>query len=380
MPEAERHWPCESCGADLRFAPGQSELICSYCGHRQQIPAASAESAANLREIDLGEGLRADSANGRNQAGESGLVEEIRTTRCPNCGALVEFRAAGHATECPFCATPVVIGTGAQRQIKPQGVVPFRLSEGQARDAMNHWMGSLWFAPNNLLEFSRAGRAMNGVYVPYWTFDASTRSRYSGARGDYYYETRTVTVEVDGRRQQRQEQVRHIRWRPVSGRVGRFFDDVLVMATHSLPRGHTEALAPWDFTDLKPYSADYLAGFAAEGYTLSLADGRQISQQEMQRVIANDVRRAIGGDEQRINAIDTDYADETFKHILLPIWMAAYKYGGKTYRFVVNGQSGKVKGERPYSIWKISFAIILALIACGLFAYFAEASGALRSS
>ena len=365
MPETDRHWPCDSCGADLRFAPGQTRLICDHCGNVQEIPAASAESAANLREVDLAEGLRAD----QNGAQSSGLVEELRSSRCPNCGALVEFRGASHATQCPFCATPVVTGTGTERQLKPQGLVPFRLNEKQAREAMNRWMGSLWFAPNRLVEYSRKGRAMNGIYVPYWTFDAATRSRYSGARGDYYYEIRTVTVNVNGRMEQRQEQVRHVRWRPVSGRVGRFFDDILVLASKGLPRGYTDALAPWELSELIPYSADYLAGFASEGYTVGLADGQRIGREDMQRVIAGDVRRDIGGDEQRIQSIDTEYSQQTFKHILLPVWMAAYKYGGKTYRFVVNGQTGKVKGERPYSAWKIAFAILLALLVAGAIAY-----------
>lgn len=365
MPDTERHWPCESCGADLRFAPGQTRLVCAHCGNVQEIPEASAESTANLREVDLADGLRAD----QNGARDPSLMEELRSSRCPNCGALVEFRGAQHATECPFCATPVVAGTGVGRQIKPQGLVAFRLDQSQAREAMNRWMGSLWFAPNGLVEYSRKGRSMNGIYVPYWTFDAQTRSRYSGARGDYYYESRTATVNVNGRNEQRQEQVRKIRWSPASGRVQRFFDDVLVLASQSLPRAYTDALAPWDLTELRPYSADYLAGFASEGYTVSLADGQKIGQEEMQQVIVGDVRRDIGGDEQRIQSLDTDYSDQTFKHVLLPVWMAAYKYGGKTYRFVVNGQTGKVKGERPYSVWKIAFAVLLALLVAGAVAY-----------
>ncbi|MFT4151033.1 MAG: primosomal protein N' (replication factor Y) - superfamily II helicase [Paracoccaceae bacterium] len=361
MAETERHWPCESCGADLRFAPGQTRLVCDHCGHVQDIPPADAVATGKLHEVDLQTGLREDL--------QPGLVETIRTTRCPSCGALVEFRGAEHSTECPFCATPVTIGTGEARLIKPQGVVPFRITEPQARNSMTTWLGNLWFAPNGLVEYARKGRAMNGIYVPYWTFDAATRSRYRGARGEYYYETRTVMVEVNGRMERRQEQVRHIRWYPVAGRVSRFFDDVLVMASRSLPRSYVDALAPWDFGDLVPYNADYLAGFSAEGYTVSLSEGHQQGQEIMGRVILNDVRRDIGGDEQRVEGIDTDYSGETFKHILLPIWTAAYRYGGKSYRFVVNGQTGKVQGERPWSVWKIAFAVLLAVAAAGAFAW-----------
>ncbi|MFN3822645.1 MAG: primosomal protein N' (replication factor Y) - superfamily II helicase [Pseudorhodobacter sp.] len=353
MAEADHRWPCAACGADLRFVPGATELRCDHCGHVQPIPEApdSVRSRA-FGEIDLAKGLARDLPES--------VMEEPRTTPCPSCGALVEFQGASHATECPFCASPVVAGTGTNRQIKPQAVLPFRLSETQARAAMTKWLGKLWFAPNGLVEYARKGRTLSGLYVPYWTFDAATRSRYLGQRGVYYYETRTVTVQVNGKPERRQEQVRKTRWQSVSGWVARAFDDVLVLASQSLPRQYTDGLQPWDLTALEPYSADYLAGFTAEGYTVTLADGHVTARQIMSRIIEGDVRRDIGGDEQQVTTVNTDFSAETFKHILLPVWMAAYRYNGKTYRFVVNGQSGKVQGERPWSAWKITFAVVAA--------------------
>ncbi|MCU0900099.1 MAG: primosomal protein N' (replication factor Y) - superfamily II helicase [Cypionkella sp.] len=364
MRDEEHRWPCESCGADLRFSPGDTALKCDHCGHVQALPEAPPARQTALEELDL------------NAALGSGLppaaMEEVRITPCPSCGAQVEFKGATHATECPFCATPVAIGTGTQRMIKPQALLPFALTERQGRDAMGKWLGSLWFAPGGLVEYARKGRALSGLYVPYWTFDAATRSRYSGARGTWYYESRTVTVQVNGRSEQRQEQVRKTRWNAASGWVSRRFDDVLVLASASLPRRYTDALAPWDLGALVPYSPDYLAGFTAEGYTVSLADGQIIAREQMAAQIASDVRHDIGGDEQRIDQINTAYSAETFKHILLPIWMAAYKYNGKTYRFVINGQTGKVQGERPYSAWKIAFAVILAALVAGAIAYLSQ--------
>ena len=352
MPQDEYRWPCEQCGAQLRYAPGQSSLTCDHCGHVQRIRAKPPRAEARaLQELDLARGLRDDLA--------SGDMVEVRTTTCPNCGAQVEIQGATHATECPFCATPVVLDTGTTRHIKPQALVPFALTEAEARKAMTAWMGSLWFAPNTLLEYARKGRAMNGVYVPFWTFDAATASRYSGQRGEYYYETRSVQVRVNGRMETRQEQVRRTRWYPASGRVARDFDDVLVMASRSLPERLGNELTPWDMGALVPYGPEYLAGFQAEGYTVGLADGHQVARDRMEGVILQDVRRDIGGDEQRVDDVDTTWSDESFKHILLPVWMAAYKYNGKSYRFLVNGQTGEVQGERPWSVWKIAFAVIL---------------------
>jgi predicted RNA-binding Zn-ribbon protein involved in translation (DUF1610 family) len=354
MPDDRQNWPCNQCGADLRYEPGATDLVCDHCGARQPIPEAPGARIRALNEIDLALGLSDDVPPAQ--------MEEVRITPCPSCGAQVEFQGAAHARECPFCATPVAIGTGEERRIKPQAVLPFVLNEGQARQAMTNWLGSLWFAPNGLQEYARKGRAMNGLYVPYWTFDAATRSHYAGARGDHYYETRTVMR--NGKRET--EQVRRTRWSPRSGWVARRFDDVLILASKSLPRGYTDNLAPWDLSALQPFRGDFLAGFTAEGYTVPLADGHATGREVMEGIIRQDIRADIGGDEQRIDRVETDWKEETFKHILLPIWMAAYKYNGKSYRFVVNGQTGKVQGERPWSAWKIAFAVLAALIVGGI--------------
>ena len=181
--------------------------------------------------------------------------------------------------------------------------------------------------------------------MPYWTYDAQTQTSYIGERGTIYYETRTVRR--NGKTMQ--QRVARTRWRKASGRVARAFDDVLVLASLSLPKSFTDAIAPWNLSELTPYNPEYLAGFRAEGYRIVLPDGFTEARAYMDRMISRDIRFDIGGDKQRVHRADTDIDGITFKHVLLPIWMAAYKYRGKTYRFVVNGQTGAVKGERPYS-------------------------------
>jgi LSD1 subclass zinc finger protein len=345
----DSRFPCEQCGADLRYTPGATELTCAHCGHVQQIIHHADEFDA-LREIDFNSMLKG-------QVAASEFIE-TKMMVCPNCGAQTDMHEATQAARCPFCDTPVVTDTGEHRFIKPKALVPFVLDEKTARTAMNRWLGRLWFAPNGLKEYARNGRHMNGIYVPYWTYDADTKSRYTGQRGDHYYETQTVMR--DGKAQR--VQVQKTRWRNVSGRVARWFDDVLVLASTSLPKQYTDGLQPWDLKGLKPYQPQYLAGFSAEGYHVKLEDGFTEARAIMKSVIENDVRRDIGGDVQRISALHTDINDVTFKHILLPVWMAAYKYQDKTYRFVVNAQTGKVQGERPYSKWKIALAILLGIL------------------
>ena len=350
----EHHFPCDQCGADMRFDPSAAQMVCDHCGHTEKMTEPGPGGGA-IAELDF-EAAVAETLG-------AAEMEETRVTSCPNCGAQVEFGPDTHATECPFCATPVVTDTGTQRRIKPRGVAPFVLDEPAARAAMTEWLGKLWFAPNGLQDYARKGRKMQGIYVPYWTFDADTKTQYRGERGTVYYETRTVMR--DGKPET--QQVQKIRWTPRSGRVARFFDDVLVLASRALPKSYTDALEPWDLGRLEPYTPEYLAGFLAEGYTVALPDGFDEARVKMDRVIERDVKFDIGGDRQRILAMETDVRDVTFKHILLPVWSAAYKYRGKSYRFVVNGQSGQVRGERPWSAVKIAIAVVLGLIiAAGL--------------
>lgn len=358
----EHRFPCEQCGADYRYAPGQGQLVCDHCGHESMIEGDGSHHLTAIRELDFQAAL-----NARLPAAET---IETRVVQCPNCAAKFEFDAAIHAAQCPFCATPVVTDTGTLRQIKPKALLPFAMDERDARADLGDWLGNLWFAPNGVKQYARKGRKIQGTYVPYWTYDADTKSRYSGQRGTVYYITRNVQRNGKSVRQR----VQKTRWHPVNGRVARFFDDVLVLASTSLPKRFTDALGPWDLSQLEPYRPEYLAGFRAEGYTVELANGYSEARIAMERMIERDVKFDIGGDRQRISNIDTEISDVTFKHILLPVWLAAYKYRGKTYRFVINGRTGRVQGQRPYSIWKITFAATGLAIVAGIIGYLVATS------
>lgn len=356
----DHRFPCGQCGASLRFTPGQGSLSCEYCGFAQAVPEVSDDARADaLATLDL------HAALAEKLAPEA--MEETRVSHCDTCGAEVQFDPNIHATECPFCASPVVADTGAHRHIKPQALLPFRLGQAEAQGKMRDWLKGLWFAPNGLAKYARDTGKLNGLYLPYWAFDAATQTRYTGQRGTHYY------VTVGSGKNKRTE--RRTRWSSASGRVARDFSDVLVVASDSLPRENLRRLEPWTLSDLTPYTADYLSGFRAEGYTVDLGPGYELGKVRMLDTIRGDVRRDIGGDEQRIDTLDVDYAEERFKHILLPIWMAAYRYKGKSYRFIVNGQSGRVQGERPYSAWKIAFAVTLGLVFAATAFYVAEMGG-----
>src|SRR5262245_50824759 len=343
-------FPCEQCGALQSYTAGTRELTCPYCAHVTAIP----QIGEPIRELSLRDALATlDKAP---PAGQRPVIQ------CRNCPADFSFDEHLHAGTCPFCGTPIVTGTGEEKHIKPASLLPFSIDEAAARAAFTKWIRRLWFAPRLVERYVRDSSKLVGVYVPYWTYDAMTRSNYSGERGDAYYVQVPYTATVNGRQVTRMRQERRIRWSPARGSVSRFFDDVLVGASESLPRQITDSLAPWDLEALVPYDERYLSGFGSEVYQVGLDQGFQRATQIMADVIRSDVARDIGGDAQRIQDVRTSYSQQTFKHVLLPVWSAAFRYRDKTYRFVVNGRSGKVQGERPYSVWKIVSAIIAAAV------------------
>ena len=345
--------------------PGSAELECSYCGHRTPIEIRD----GLIVEYDFDDALRT--------LADAPPAGTRPSTQCENCAAEFDFDEHVHAGECPFCGTQIVAGTGHNRHIKPESLLPFRIDETAALTAYKKWIDKLWFAPGAMRDHARRDERLTGVYVPYWTYDSRTQTRYHGQRGDNYTVPQSYTTVENGRTVRRTRMVTKIRWRSVSGRVQRFFDDVLIGASLSLPRKITDRLKPWDLDNLVGYDEKFLSGFRSEVYQVDLDEGFDRAVNVMNRVIRGDVARDIGGDHQRISNLDTRHSDTTFKHVLLPVWSAGFQFRDKTYRFVVNARTGKVQGERPYSVFKIALAVIAAAIAVGALLYVANETGAL---
>lgn len=346
LPPRQRQFPCRNCGAALHFEPGTTCLKCPYCGTENQIE----QRREVIEELDYHATLAA--------LERSEPSEETLTVRCPSCGAETSMAPNVTAGKCPFCATPIVAGAMSRRQLKPRSLLPFHITQKQADEAFQRWIQSLWFAPSNLKRMAEK-RHLTGVYLPAWTYDANTESDYTGQRGDDYWDTEPYTVHVHGRTERRTRRVRKTRWRSVSGRVWNEFDDVLVMASRSLPPKFADALQPWDLGNLVPYQPEFLSGFVAESYQIDLEQGFGLATQVMDGTIRQTIRRDIGGDHQRIHSVDTRYFDITFKHILLPAWISAYQYQQRVFRFVVNARTGEVQGERPYSWIKITLFVLM---------------------
>ncbi len=350
---------CKGCGALLHFLPGTSSLQCEYCGTRNEI----APDTATIEETDYNRFLQ--------DQYEKEERMEVVMVRCSECGARITLKPNITADRCPYCASPIMVeGGSTSRVLKPKALVPFQVGGSQARESFSNWLKNLWFAPSDLKQKAHHQK-IEGIYIPFWTYDASTLSAYSGQRGDHYYTSEIRTVMERGRSVTRPSRTRHTRWSPVAGDVQADFDDILVPGTRTLNEAQVRKLEPWHLGSLVPFNEKFLSGFRSQAYQVALTEGMKIARRIMESRIRDSVRNDIGGDEQRIDSLEVSYNQVSFKHILLPVWASSYRYGNKVYRFLINGQTGEVQGKRPFSWFKIIGSLLgIALVVIILAAIF----------
>lgn len=351
--ETQENFSCKNCGSDLVYSPASQDLLCRNCGNHYPVMT----STKPIHEYDFKQAIN-ELSRLRHKASNDTLIPVIH---CPSCGAEFSFKKTEHAGECPYCATPVIAGTAEARFIVPRSLLPFTIEKKQASQIFDDWIGSRWFAPSSLKDHSKRNEKLVGIYLPYWTYDSQTYNQYRGQRGITYYDRQVYSTVVNGRRVQQVRMVPRIRWTPVAGNINVHFDDVLIGATKTLPRTIINHLQPWDLQNLVPYSEEYISGFRSEIYQVTVDQGFLQAENVMERKIHQKIRFDIGGDHQRISAVDTQHEKTSFKHVLLPVWSAAFKYRGKTYRYVINGRNGTIQGERPFSFIKIALAVVAAI-------------------
>lgn len=346
---------CTNCGAELKYQPGTTKLKCAYCSTENEIPVLQTVS----EELDYYSYL--DSASRK----EDSIT--IHAVKCEGCGATSSVDPKIESTLCPYCGSPLIEKNAKDDQIiRPRSLLPFKLDRDSAKKAFGQWIKKLWFAPSALTKAVLNFDHFKGIYLPYWTYDSRTHSAYIGQRGDHYYVTESYTATENGKHVTRTRQVRRTRWTNTSGRVNHAFDDVLVCASNSVPVKYIDKLEPWDLPNLVPFDEKFLSGFTTEKYQTQLQQGFEIAKVKMDNTIYQLVAQDIGGDEQRIISVSTEYNNITFKHILLPAYVSAYRFKGKLFQFLVNARTGEVQGERPWSAWKITFAVLGGLLVLAL--------------
>lgn len=349
---------CVNCGAALTYKPGTTSITCDYCGHQEKIDLATSK----FEELELYPYL--------NQMGSQKNSEEISMLHCKNCGANQHVEENYKSLHCVYCSMPLIIEDAYKEDwILPGAVLPFQIDNKKAFSIFQKWVKGLWWAPNKLKKAALDPQFTKGLYLPYWTFDAQLAANYTGQRGEYYYVSQTYR---DSKGNTRTRQVRKTRWHRASGKVSGFVDDTLVEASKQRAGRVPSKIARWNLNKLQAFNSGFLAGFVTEKYTTTLSEGHQDSKEKARQIAINWARRDIGGDEQRVSHIDMQLTEETFKHILLPVYISSYRFKGKEYNFFVNGENGALSGKRPYSFWKIFLAILFALLVIGGIVFFAQ--------
>lgn len=347
---ARSNYPCAACGAQAEWNPSKKLLVCPFCGTAAPFDVDAATGA--IIEHDLVKALRELGDEGR------GWGTERRSVQCQSCKAVSVFDPARVGQNCDFCGSPALIPyEEIKAPIKPGSLLPFKVSEAQVRESIRKWYAGRWFAPNALTKRALVDR-VHGVYIPYWTFDAHADCPWQAEAGHYYY-TKETYRDKDGRPKTRQ--VRHVRWVPAAGRIEHFFDDKLVPGTRGIRHDLLARVEPFPTQELVQYDPAYLAGFVVEHYQVVLVEAAEASRGAMVAELRGMAAAQVPGDTHRNLQIQPVFSGQTFKHILAPVWVLAYVYGGKNWQVVVNGYTGAMAGEYPKSPWKIALLILAIL-------------------
>ncbi len=346
--ELTRTYPCAACGGQLEFDISGQQLRCPFCGAIAAVAAPDGRPRAREFHSTMNEwrALAANSA-GPQVTGEWEVV-------CQSCGGHTTFTGSLTATRCPYCTTPIQRDDvhNAPARLPVDGVVPFAVDEKRGRELVERWVRGRWFAPSEFKAYKRIG-SFASVYTAYFTYDADTHTRYRGERGEEY---RVQVGSGDNKRT-----VTKVRWHRASGEVRNDFVDVPVLANDGLDRDKIRELEPWPMDQARQYSPEYVAGHLCRTYDRDAEQSLPEAREWMERSIRSAVERDIGGDRQRIHHLDTAWNRLAYKHLLLPIWLLTVIYANKPFQVYINGITGEVHGERPWSKIKVAVAVLFAL-------------------
>jgi DNA-directed RNA polymerase subunit RPC12/RpoP len=357
---AQQKYNCPACGAEAHWNPAKQALICAYCGTNSP---AEIRADGQIVEHDLVKAMREIPDSQR------GWESQKISVKCQSCHAISVFDPKRVAQRCDFCGSAQLVKYEDVKEVfRPESMLAFKLSETQVRETIRRWYGNRWFAPNKL-KGSALTDQVHGIYLPYWTFDAQVYARWTAESGYHYYETEYYT-DAQGQRQSRQ--VQHTRWQPSAGQLEHFFDDELVPASVGVEPDKLRAIEPFPTEDLVPYDTGYIAGWVVERYQLDLVSAAQHSREVMDRKLHSLCASQVPGDTHRNLQVDADYSGQTFKHILVPIWLLSYSYGARKFQVVINGYTGAIAGDYPKSWVKILLTVLFILLVILIIALFAQ--------
>jgi hypothetical protein len=340
---AQQKFHCPACGAEAHWNPTKQALICPFCGTESPATLLARAADTAIVEHDLAAALRdiPDSARG--------WQAEKTSVRCQSCQAISVFDPDKIARCCEFCGSAQLVPYEQVKDaFRPESLLALKIDESKARDLIRSWYKNQWLAPN-ALRTKALTDTVKGIYLPYWTFDARAHALWRAESGTYYY------TNEGGKR------VRRVQWTPAAGELSHLFDDELVPASLGVHSARLRGIEPFPTGELIPYDAGYLAGWTVERYQIDLIAAAARSREQMEATLHRLCGEAVPGDTQRNLNVQATFAEQRFKHILVPVWLVTYVYGAKSYQVVVNGVTGRIAGERPWSWVKILLLVLVVL-------------------
>ncbi|MGH7967889.1 MAG: zinc ribbon domain-containing protein, partial [Limisphaerales bacterium] len=316
---AQKKFSCPACGGEAVWTPAKQALVCPFCGTTSPAQAELTPAGDQvIVEHDLVAALRGIPDSKR------GWQAQKISVRCQSCQAISVFDPQRVGQRCDFCgSTALVPYEEIKEAFSPESLLPMKVGENQVRDSIRRWYGNRWFAPNKL-KAAALTDTVKGLYIPYWTFDAQVHADWTADSGYYYYETETYR-DSDG--QTKTRQVQKVRWQPSSGALDHFFDDELVPASRGVRPETLRRIEPFPTKELTPYNPGFLSGWVVERYQIDLIAAAKEAREDMDAAMERMCGGQVPGDTYRNLQVDTDYSGQTFKHILVPIWLLTYNYG-----------------------------------------------------
>jgi len=351
---APRGRPCEACGTPIEAL----DKFCPACGTANpdyQAPAAAAVRQQPSETVDA-------------QVVEKRVETEPpeqKHFRCETCGAEVATDPDQRSYVCPFCDSTYVVEVPQREtgRLPPEFVIGFAITPAEAQAKFKAWLADNgWYRPGDL-KTSAVLDKMKGVYLPFWSFSMRADSTWQASIGEHWYRTETyTTTDSKGNTTTHTRQVQETEWYPLAGRHHHYYSGYLVSGSKGLPQDQALRVQPYQLPALKRYAPWFLAGWFAEEYSVQREQALEISQQEFYRREQNNVAAFLPGDTNRNLTVSTNFSQVNSDLCLLPIYIASYKYQDKLYRFLLNGQTGRMAGDKPVSWQRVAILVTVIVV------------------
>ena len=352
------NYQCPACGGPLHFASAEQKLVCDYCDSRFEVE----EVEALYRERQDKADAKADAAAAAPKPAVDDAVQELAQNAgyiCSSCGAELVSDGTVAVTTCPYCGNSAVAPGQLSGDFSPDLVIPFKLGRDDVMAALkDHYKGKI-LLPKSFVTGNHIDE-VQGVYVPFWLY---------GARVDgevcFDATNETVTEESD-RTVTTTDHYDAYRKGNIS------FERVPVDGSSKMPDGHMDAIEPFDYKELKPFSTAYLPGFLADKYDVSVQDCAERADSRCETSAVELMEQDARGDYTSCTVESRNATLHRGKvhYALMPVWMLNTKWHGKDFLFAMNGQTGKLVGDLPVDkgrYWAMFFAIAVPLSAIGSF-------------